>query len=76
MYEKLKAYIYDVMEPDDTSPAAEQVFVLIIMTLIIMNVAAVILETVESISAKYGHFFYVFNIVSIILFTVEYLLRV
>jgi voltage-gated potassium channel len=76
MYEKLKATIYDVMEVDDTSPAAEQIFVLFIMTLIILNVAAVKLETVESIAAKYGEFVYVFNIVTIILFAIEYLLRV
>ena len=76
MYEKLIAKIYDIMEPDDTSPAAEQVFMLFIMGLIVLNVAAVILETVDSIDARYGKFFDVFNIVSIILFTIEYLLRV
>ncbi|HET7289235.1 MAG TPA: ion transporter [Thermodesulfobacteriota bacterium] len=75
MLEKLKYRIHDVMEPDDTSPVAEQIFVLSIMGLIVLNVIAVILETVDSIEARFGAFFNVFNDVSIVIFTVEYLLR-
>jgi voltage-gated potassium channel len=75
MYEKLKHRIHDVMEPDDTSPLAEQVFVLFIMGLIVLNVLAVIFETVDSVSAVRGGFFRAFNIFSIVVFTVEYLLR-
>jgi len=75
MYEKLKLRIHDIMEPDDTSPLAEQAFVLSIMALIVLNVIAVILETVDSIEARFGGFFRIFNIVSIVIFTVEYLLR-
>jgi voltage-gated potassium channel len=75
MYEKLKHRIHDVMEPDDTSPLAEQVFVLFIMGLIVLNVLAVIFETVDGVSARWGGFFRVFNIFSVAVFTVEYLLR-
>jgi voltage-gated potassium channel len=75
MFEKLKHRIHDVMEPDDTSPLAEQAFVLFIMVLIVLNVLAVIFETVDSVSAVWGGFFRVFTIVSIVIFTVEYLLR-
>ncbi|MGH7851037.1 MAG: ion transporter, partial [Thermodesulfobacteriota bacterium] len=75
MYEKLKLRIHDIMEPDDTSPLAEQAFVLFIMALIVLNVIAVIIETVESVAARFGGFFYAFNIFSIVIFTVEYLLR-
>ena len=75
MYEKLKLRIHDIMEPDDTSPLAEQAFVLFIMVLIVLNVIAVIIETVESVAARFGGFFYAFNIFSIVIFTVEYLLR-
>lgn len=75
MYEKLKHRIHGIMDPDDTSPLAEQVFVLSIMALIVLNVIAVILETVDSISAGFGGFFDLLNIVSIVIFTIEYLLR-
>ncbi|MEW6144477.1 MAG: ion transporter [Thermodesulfobacteriota bacterium] len=75
MYEKLKYRIHDVMEPDDTSPLAEQVFVLFIMGLIVLNVLAVIFETMDSVSARWGGFFRVFNIISVVIFTVEYILR-
>ncbi len=76
MYEKLKLRIHGIMDPDDTSPLAEQVFVLFIMALIVLNVIAVILQTVDSVSARFGGFFDLLNVVSIVIFTIEYLLRV
>jgi len=42
------------------------------MTLISLNVLAVILETVKSISSQYSTFFKVFEIFSVLVFTVEY----
>lgn len=45
------------------------------MTLISLNVIAVALATVQSISLRYNKFFDVFEIVSIIIFSVEYILR-
>lgn len=76
MYERIKARVYDIITPDEKSPVAEQVFVLFIMVLIILNVAAVIVETVDTVAARYQRFFDIFNTVSIVIFTVEYLLRV
>ncbi|MEL7222708.1 MAG: ion transporter [Bacteroidota bacterium] len=50
-------------------------FDIAIMTLIILNVTAVILETVKSLHVKYADFFYWFEFISVMIFTVEYLLR-
>jgi len=47
-----------------------------IIILIILNVIAVILETVHSIHESYKEFFRIFDLVSVIIFTIEYLLRV
>ncbi len=47
-----------------------------IIILIILNVIAVILETVPSIHDPYTEFFRVFDLVSVVIFTIEYLLRV
>ena len=51
-------------------------FDLFIMTLILLNVAAVIMETVESIHVQYESFFYYFEIFSVTIFTFEYLIRI
>jgi hypothetical protein len=47
-----------------------------IMGLIFLNVAAVVLETVDWIYLRYASLFDVFNIFSVAVFTVEYTLRV
>ena len=45
------------------------------MVLIVTNVLAVILETVESLAAAYGIFFQYFEYFSVAVFSVEYVLR-
>ena len=76
MYETIKTQIYDIITPNETRPYAEQLFTLFITALIIFNVVAVILGTVTSLTDKYGRHFAIFNTASLIIFTVEYVLRV
>lgn len=45
------------------------------MTLIALNVLAVILETVETINLEYSAYFFAFEVFSVICFTIEYLVR-
>lgn len=45
------------------------------MTLICLNVLAVILETVKSIESEYARGLWVFELASVMIFSVEYLLR-
>ncbi len=47
-----------------------------IIALIVLNVAAVILVTVEDYNRRFGGFFRAFEIVSVVLFSIEYVLRV
>lgn len=47
-----------------------------IMALIAANVTAVILETVDALSVSFGPFFYWFELVSVTIFTIEYVGRV
>lgn len=47
-----------------------------IMILIVLNVIAIILETVPEINASLGQFFKVFEIVSVVIFSVEYVMRI
>lgn len=49
---------------------------LFIMILIAVNVGAVMLETVDVLSARHGELFYWFEIFSVITFTIEYVARI
>ncbi|MEI8145694.1 MAG: cyclic nucleotide-gated ion channel [Alphaproteobacteria bacterium] len=47
----------------------------VLLALILVNVGAVILESVPSLAARYGTLFLTFEFVSVGIFTIEYLLR-
>ena len=51
-------------------------FDLFMVVLILGNVAAIVLETVKYINEFAGYYFHLFEIVSVTIFTVEYVLRV
>ena len=46
------------------------------IVLILLNILAIVLETVQSINSAYGEFFYYFELISVAIFTIEYILRV
>jgi voltage-gated potassium channel len=68
----LKKKVYDLVEAE----GKPDLFDYFIIVLIIINVAAVSLETVESIKAQYHSFFYYFECFSIAIFATEYILRI
>jgi len=72
MYHRLKSRIFGIVEPGDHN---SKLFDIFIISLILLNVAAVVLETVDSLNASYGQFFHAFDLFSVAVFTVEYLLR-
>ncbi|MDR3611260.1 MAG: ion transporter [Ignavibacteriaceae bacterium] len=72
---KIKYRIWEFLEnihPEDKKVRIERYFILI---LIVLNVMAAILGTVKSIEIKYEVFLYNFEVFSIAVFTVEYILR-
>jgi voltage-gated potassium channel len=73
MDQNLKRRIFGILEPGDEDSKYFDPF---IMGLIVLNVAAVVLETVDWINNRYALIFYAFNLFSVAVFTVEYLLRV
>lgn len=68
----IKTWVFRILEPGDKESRYFEPF---IMTLIILNVVAVALETVQDIYARYGTVLHLFDLFSIGVFTVEYLLR-
>ena len=73
-YAQLKQKVYDLLDPDMKTGWGKVVNIIII-SLIILNTIAVILETVDYFNRNYHHFLRTFDIISVAAFTVEYILR-
>ena len=76
MYSATKEKIYSLLHPEIGDTKLDKVINAFIIILIALNVIAVILETVPSIEQKYREFFYYFDTVSVVFFSIEYILRV
>ncbi len=76
MYHKIKKHVYLLLHPDEGDTRWDKIVNTFLITLIVLNVIAVILETVDSIHKAHVQFFRVFDIVSVIIFSIEYTLRV
>lgn len=72
----LRKRIYDVIESSDPEDWKGKWFDDFMIVLIVTNVVAVVLETVESLSVAYKTFFYVFELFSVAVFSIEYVLRI
>jgi voltage-gated potassium channel len=75
MVQRHKRRIYEILEATDPEDALGRLVNFFIMALIVLNVAAVVLESEASIAGRYGPLFDAFGIFSIIAFTAEYALR-
>ncbi|MFD2034669.1 ion transporter [Belliella marina] len=72
MKEKIYYILSVSKKPGDTS----WYFDIFIITLIILNVLAIVLESIEHVRLQYQTQFDIFEIFSVVIFTVEYILRV
>jgi voltage-gated potassium channel len=71
----LRHRIYEVLEAGHAEARAGRLFDLLLVTLILMNVAAFVAETVPRLAEAYGAWFNAFEVGSVAIFTVEYVLR-
>ena len=71
----LRARVYWWLERPDRAADGPRILEIALILLITLNVAAVILETVDSIYARWGTFFDLFEIFSLCVFVVEYAAR-
>ena len=74
-YNQFKRKVFDFLEPKRDDPPIEKFVNTFIVTLIIVNVITVSLETVESIDKKYGFWINLIEDISVFIFVVEYGLR-
>jgi len=75
MREKIRHRLHEILEAPEPKDTPSTVFNVFITTLIILNVIFVSMETVKGLSAQHRVFFKAFEIFSVIVFTIEYLLR-
>lgn len=76
MYQKIKLKIFEIIEKDTKNNLISKIFDLFIMTLIIINILCVIMESISSIKEKYIIYFSFIESFSILVFTLEYILRI
>jgi voltage-gated potassium channel len=76
MAKSYKLRVYEILEATDPEDRTGEALNLFMLVLVVLNVAAVVLETVESIYLVHKALFHYFADVSVIIFTIEYLLRI
>ena len=76
MYQKTKGKVHILLHPELGESKADKFVNIFIISLIILNVLAVMIETIDSIHLKYKIYFDWFDRISVFIFTLEYILRV
>lgn len=71
----MKSRIYEIMEKAKPKDIASLIFDWSLMLLITLNVLSIVLESFASVALAYKEFFIVFETTSVIIFTLEYMLR-
>jgi voltage-gated potassium channel len=74
-YQRIQSRIFRILEGDVTEPASRFCEIFIAL-LVILNVVAIILESVPDIHEEWGHYFHYFDLFSVGIFSLEYVLRV
>lgn len=72
----LRHRTYEIVEEAAPGDRASVLFDRFLIILITLNIAAVVLETVPSLHDRFARGFLVFEVVSVIIFTVEYVVRI
>lgn len=75
-HKTIKQEIFDVLNISTERKSLSWYFDIFIITLIILNVIAIVLESVEQIRSNFQPIFDIFEFVSVVVFTIEYVLRV
>jgi len=71
----LRQRVHDILEFGSEYDPVTRMVNIFLVTLIMLNVAAFAAETVPDIGRRYGPAFELFNLVSVAIFTIEYVLR-
>lgn len=72
---RLRTWTYNLLEPSASGTRAAKAIEILLITLIFFNIAAIILESVKEINEVYAPFFHQIEYFSVIIFSIEYVLR-
>ncbi|MFO0795566.1 MAG: ion transporter [Candidatus Brocadiaceae bacterium] len=75
MIKNIKSRIFKIINVTSFDLLSTKIFDIFLIVLIFFNVFAVILETVENFASLYKFYFSVFEVFSVVIFTIEYMLR-
>ncbi|GAU79922.1 ion transporter [Fusibacter sp. 3D3] len=75
-YSSVKSRTYEIIEKAQKGDKASKYFDSIILLLIISNTISIVLESFNSIYSLYYYQFRTFEIISVVIFTIEYALRI
>ena len=75
MITKIKIRVHQILEKSDGKDFASTLCDAFLLSLILLNICAVILETIASAWARWEPYFHLFEYFSVAIFTVEYVLR-
>lgn len=71
----IQRVIYETLE-GSVHNKASRICEIFIAAVVVLNVLAIILESVHSLHVEYEEFFHIFDLVSVMIFSAEYVLRV
>ena len=74
--QRIARRIYDIIETGRAGDNLSRVFDACLISLIVLNVIAIMLESFQELNAAYARHFHALEIFTIVLFTLEYILRV
>ena len=74
--ENVKKYIYNIIRDDDQNDLKSNIFDFTIIILVIINVIVIFLDTFENIRIYIEPYYKIIDTVSIIVFSIEYILRI
>ena len=72
----IKKRVFEIISKAEDGDRASKIFDWSIMILIALSIISIILESFASIHDKYHSIFQVFEIITVVVFTIEYLLRI
>ena len=73
---KLKQRVFEIISKADEGDRMSRLFDGMIMTLILLSVVSIILESYKTLAENYKAVFRAFEYVTVVVFTLEYILRI
>ena len=68
--------LYLTLDPSERGGIAERIFEIILISIIVLNILAIIFSSIKEFDQKYQDYFRDFEIFSLVFFTIEYIARI